>query len=1074
MGFEHTRQKNTVCAETFDFSALAEAVDSGALSAPSGGRRARRRAIKSQLSKGGFLLPLLAAQGCLSLGKQDALLAGADSGSGSSDNVQTGASGGRSAPPLQAVSDEFVSVPNETIQLDVADILANDTVEGASGLELVRVFDSVNGTAMLEGAIINFIPDEDFEGLASFVYEIRDASGNISTATVELHIAPEGEDGGKRDPTAGNGDHDRNDEEEGGDHGGGHGDDDEDEPHGDGHDDDDGPHGGGHPHPDDPDLAGEHMALLDLVPVADATHIAVNNGSWFDPNTWAGGEVPGEGAAVLIPEGMIVEYDGEDAASLFTVRVDGKLDFATDQNTFMEVDTFIVSPSGHVTIGTLDDPVSANVQTTIQIADNGPIDTAWDPLLFSRGFLSHGTIEVHGAQKDAFLRLAEDPLAGDTSLTLEAPPEGWQVGDRLVLTGTKFGSIDNTGDRQRDIQTEDEELVITAIDGNVIHFADPLQYDHDTPRDDLKAYVANYSRNVQIVTENADELPAHQRGHVMFLHSDDIDVRYAEFTDLGRTDKSERAFDPDDVDVIEADTNLKGRYSLHIHRAGVSDQDDPAMLVGNAVWGSPGWGYVHHDSNAILADNAAYDTFGAAFVAETGNETGRWVGNIAIRQDGVSGINDIVNNPKLGEDVLAFDLGRNGTGFWFQGRLVDAVDNVAAGSPGGHGFTYFHRGPGQISVTRDLLNDGDILNYRSVGPVNNPHISQFEGNESIGVGVGLLIVKANALQEHDERSFISDFTAWEVRRGAHLEYTSHYTLEDFDLVAAEGEWTEWGITTGTGIRDFVINGARIDGFEVGVLSESGFHPDEDRNYFFIDVEVLNNTGAAIDNTADFDRILTSADLSSLPGAGDLSFTSDFPTIARLGEDIPLDFAYNFSGVREDALGRFNVGEVDRIYLRVPDVNRVIAEEGYWSLPDGRQVTAFESVHADRLTGEIIKTAQFFEIDSNFNYAEQWGAVYHGELDLFSAAPNAVTDIVTIDIGGRVTIDVLANDSDPDGDRLNIDGIGEARHGSVWVTDDGRVVYEADPNFSGTDEFTYWVEDDNGNFSQGTVQVTVEA
>ncbi len=87
----------------------------------------------------------------------------------------------------------------------------------------------------------------------------------------------------------------------------------------------------------------EMAAMMSLVPVAAATHVAVQDGSWFDPNTWANGQVPGDGAKVHIPQGVSVVYDGQSQASLFTVRLDGDLDFATDVNTFMEVDTFIVT-----------------------------------------------------------------------------------------------------------------------------------------------------------------------------------------------------------------------------------------------------------------------------------------------------------------------------------------------------------------------------------------------------------------------------------------------------------------------------------------------------------------------------------------------------------------------------------------------------------------------------------------------------------------------------------------------------------------------------------------------------------
>src|SRR5215216_6570576 len=85
-------------------------------------------------------------------------------------------------------------------------------------------------------------------------------------------------------------------------------------------------------HPDDPEMAAEHAALFNLVPRSEATFVAVKDGSWFDPATWFGGHVPDAGAKVLIPEAISVNYDGVSDTSLFTVRVDGKLLFATDHD----------------------------------------------------------------------------------------------------------------------------------------------------------------------------------------------------------------------------------------------------------------------------------------------------------------------------------------------------------------------------------------------------------------------------------------------------------------------------------------------------------------------------------------------------------------------------------------------------------------------------------------------------------------------------------------------------------------------------------------------------------------------
>ncbi|MEK7266415.1 MAG: G8 domain-containing protein, partial [Pseudomonadota bacterium] len=403
------------------------------------------------------------------------------------------------------------------------------------------------------------------------------------------------------------------------------------------------------PHPTDLAMQKEHIALMNLVPASAATHVAVNNGSWFDPNTWANHQVPGDGAKVLIPQDVTVEYDGKSPASIFTVRVDGEIDFAPDVDTFMEVDTFVVTSTGTLTIGTEANPVAPNVHAVISFADNGPINVAWDPMLLSRGLISHGTVDIHGAEKETFLKVAVDPMKGATTLTLESPPDGWEVGDKLVLTGTHLVSTAGTAkDAPITTPTQDEELIITAINGNVITFDHPLAFDHEGARADLKAYVANYSRNVVFENEGGDTTNVHERGHVMLMHSDNIVVKYAEFDELGRTDKSVRSFDVANLSTVASDSNVRGRYSLHIHRAGVDDAQHPAIVEGNAVWGSPGWGFVHHDSNALFSNNAAYDVFGAAFVAETGNEIGRWDHNIAIKSLGVNHIT------KDGGDVTSF------------------------------------------------------------------------------------------------------------------------------------------------------------------------------------------------------------------------------------------------------------------------------------------------------------------------------------------------------------------------------------------------------------------------------------
>jgi hypothetical protein len=86
-------------------------------------------------------------------------------------------------------------------------------------------------------------------------------------------------------------------------------------------------------------------------------------------------------------------------------------------------------------------------------------------------------------------------------------------------------------------------------------------------------------------------------------------------------------------------------------------------------------------------------------------------------------------------------------------------------------------------------------------------------------------------------------------------------------------------------------------------------------------------------------------------------------------------------------------------------------------------------------------------------------------------PTAANDSAITAAGVAVTIDVLANDSDPDGDALAITIDGPPSHGTATVNN-GKVVYTPQPGFTGTDSFTYIVSDGKGGTATATVTVTV--
>lgn len=87
------------------------------------------------------------------------------------------------------------------------------------------------------------------------------------------------------------------------------------------------------------------------------------------------------------------------------------------------------------------------------------------------------------------------------------------------------------------------------------------------------------------------------------------------------------------------------------------------------------------------------------------------------------------------------------------------------------------------------------------------------------------------------------------------------------------------------------------------------------------------------------------------------------------------------------------------------------------------------------------------------------------------APTAANDVAATTSGSAVTIDVLANDADPDGDALAITIDGPPSHGVATVTN-GKIVYTPETGFVGGDSFTYIVSDGKGGTATASVTVTV--
>ena len=87
-------------------------------------------------------------------------------------------------------------------------------------------------------------------------------------------------------------------------------------------------------------------------------------------------------------------------------------------------------------------------------------------------------------------------------------------------------------------------------------------------------------------------------------------------------------------------------------------------------------------------------------------------------------------------------------------------------------------------------------------------------------------------------------------------------------------------------------------------------------------------------------------------------------------------------------------------------------------------------------------------------------------------PVAQDDSATTNKNTAVTVNVLANDDDPDGDLLTVAVSDPPENGTATRNDNNSVTYTPNAGFVGTDSFEYELTDGKGGQSAATVTITV--
>jgi hypothetical protein len=136
-----------------------------------------------------------------------------------------------------------------------------------------------------------------------------------------------------------------------------------------------------------------------------------------------------------------------------------------------------------------------------------------------------------------------------------------------------------------------------------------------------------------------------------------------------------------------------------------------------------------------------------------------------------------------------------------------------------------------------------------------------------------------------------------------------------------------------------------------------------------------------------------------------------------------------------------------------------------------------------LTGSSLGSFTYTPV-SNFSGSDDFTFQAYDGLALSNAAtvnitvitynhpPVAQPDSATTTRGTKVAIDVLANDSDPDGDALAVVSFTKGANGKVTTGTSSKLSYSPAAGFMGTDTFGYTISDGRGGMATAAVSVTV--
>ena len=596
------------------------------------------------------------------------------------------------------------------------------------------------------------------------------------------------------------------------------------------------------------------------------------------------------------------------------------------------------------------------------------------------------------------------------------------------------------------------------------------------PRLALEVEVGHYADNSYLIFEN---LSFRKFGMYSRLHH--IAVRHSDVSgDLGGGGIGAASYD-DDLSlnhiviydtVIRDNGDWQATFDQDVHGIAVGCRVSNLWVVDNEMYHNSGDGIQINAGWPSPATQATtHHIYVGRNVSHHNKQSGFWTKqavDVIFSQNTAYSHRPSDSSPGQG---MGFQLAPENVWFLFN-HIFDSDYGFYIGSNSGMGFganSYFignvihdihHSGgytPGSGWEQAAMMFSGGV--YRHI--IGNT-IYDVDGGINVAGG-GMINIKNNIISKVTEAEGRHIFIYHTATADASTS-SNNLLYQDGASVRLEwsGGWT-WDLATfqaqtGKGLDSFVADPRFVDaaGGDFRLRNQTGqVSPAIDAGASIQDYVALYSSLYGVDINGDFDGVprpqgvavdIGAFEAVSAPPAGD----NEAPVASNLAvttdEDTLVAGTVTATDADDDTLSFFVLGSPDHGSVEMgPDGSFTYTSDANWHGTDSFTFRAYDGWdYSSPATVTITVTG-------------------------VNDDPVANDDTGTIN--SPVTIDVLSNDIDVDGDTLTVTGITQPAHGTVVDNGDGTLTYTLDAGYEGEDSFTYTISDGHGGTDTATVRVT---